>query len=62
MNDKKTETGHTTHTKVVKTNEIQGFTDNQSSYPTWMLIVGLILAFIILKTFIYIKDDKRHGK
>lgn len=30
--------------------------------PTWGIIIVLICALIILKTFIYIKDPKRHGK
>lgn len=30
--------------------------------PTWAVIGILILVFFVLKTFIYIKDDKRHGK
>lgn len=30
--------------------------------PTWFLLLVLIAAFFILKTFIYLKDDKRHGK
>jgi hypothetical protein len=36
--------------------------DAQSKLPTWSLIVILIVAFFILKSFIYLKDDKRHGK
>jgi len=34
----------------------------QLKLPTWSLLVILIGAFLILKTFIYLKDDKRHGK
>lgn len=34
----------------------------QFSMPTWGIIVTLIIAMVVLKTFIYIKDDKRHGK
>jgi flagellar biosynthesis/type III secretory pathway M-ring protein FliF/YscJ len=30
--------------------------------PTWALILALIVAFFILKGFIYISDQKRHGK
>ena len=30
--------------------------------PTWVLLVGLIISLIVLKSFIYIKDPKRHGK
>lgn len=35
---------------------------NQLSLPTWSLIVILIGAFFVLKGFIYLKDEKRHGK
>jgi hypothetical protein len=31
-------------------------------FPTWSLVVFLILTFFILKSFIYIKDGNRHGK
>ena len=34
----------------------------QSKLPTWSLVVILIAAFFVLKSFIYLKDDKRHGK
>ena len=30
--------------------------------PTWLLLLVLMVAFFILKYFIYLKDDKRHGK
>lgn len=36
--------------------------DRQVMAPTWLLIVLLIGAFFLLKYFIYLKDDKRHGK
>jgi hypothetical protein len=35
---------------------------NQLKFPTWALILILIAAFFILKYFIYIADEKRHGK
>lgn len=35
---------------------------DQSKVPTWGLLVVLVIAFFILKGFVYIKDDKRHGK
>ncbi|MCO4792958.1 MAG: hypothetical protein KC493_04560 [Bacteriovoracaceae bacterium] len=35
---------------------------DQPTFPTWGILVGLVIAFIILKSFVYIKDDKRHGK
>lgn len=31
-------------------------------FPTWSLLVILIVSFFILKSFIYISDKKRHGK
>ena len=30
--------------------------------PTWGILAFLVLCFFVLKSFIYIKDDKRHGK
>ncbi len=30
--------------------------------PTWLLLLVLIVAFVVLKYFIYVKDEKRHGK
>jgi hypothetical protein len=35
---------------------------DQMKLPTWGVIVVLIIAFFILKPFIYITDKKRHGK
>lgn len=35
---------------------------DQLKVPTWGLLVVLVIAFFILKGFVYIKDDKRHGK
>jgi hypothetical protein len=35
---------------------------NQLAMPTWFLLVFLIVCFFILKSFVYTKDDKRHGK
>jgi hypothetical protein len=32
-----------------------------AKFPTWSLIAILFVAFFILKSFIYIKDKKRHG-
>ncbi len=34
----------------------------QFMLPTWALLVILIVAFFILKYFIYLADEKRHGK
>ena len=35
---------------------------NQPKFPTWSLLVILVIAFAVLKSFIYISDEKRHGK
>lgn len=35
---------------------------NQLQFPTWALMLILIICFFILKSFIYISDKKRHGK
>ncbi len=35
---------------------------SQTMVPTWGLILFLMVFFVVLKLFIYIKDDKRHGK
>ncbi len=34
----------------------------QALFPTWALMLILIIAFFLLKSFIYISDKKRHGK
>ncbi len=36
--------------------------EEQMKLPTWALLLILIVAFFILKFFIYIADEKRHGK
>jgi hypothetical protein len=41
---------------------IQHPKENQLKLPTWGVMVILIIAFFILKPFIYISDKKRHGK
>lgn len=40
----------------------QSVKPQHAKFPTWSLIVVLIIGFFILKTFIYISDEKRHGK
>ena len=63
---------HNDHNKVTKevfTSETSIFTapnhnprKDQFKMPTWGLVSVLIVAFFILKTFIYITDEKRKGK
>lgn len=36
--------------------------NDQFKTPTWGLLIVLIIAFFVLKSFVYIKDEKRHGK
>ena len=43
-------------------NPVQYPAKDQLRFPTWALLVILIVAFFILKPFIYISDKKRHGK
>ena len=35
---------------------------DQPALPTWGILVVLVISFVLLKKFVYIKDDKRHGK
>ena len=34
----------------------------QYQLPSYALFIILVVSFVILKKFIYIKDKKRHGK
>tara|TARA_R100000656_G_scaffold112679_1_gene84901 strand:- start:168 stop:341 length:174 start_codon:yes stop_codon:yes gene_type:complete len=42
--------------------QFEGVQQDQFYMPTWALISVLIVGFFVLKSFIYIKDDKRHGR
>jgi len=42
--------------------EIKYPTADQPKFPTWSLLLILVVAFFILKSFIYISDKKRQGK
>ena len=35
---------------------------DQLMFPTWALLLILVVGFFIIKYFIYIADEKRHGK
>jgi hypothetical protein len=35
---------------------------DQFKLPTWGLMLILIAAFFVLKYFIYLADEKRHGR
>jgi hypothetical protein len=49
-------------TSVIVTPNVQRINNDQFKMPTWGLLVVLIISFLILKGFIYIKDEKRHGQ
>jgi len=55
--------GNQSHESSLKVNnQFEQIQAGQFYMPTWALLVTLIIAFFILKSFIYIKDQKRHGK
>jgi hypothetical protein len=58
---KKVEPENTTGSSIFSVNP-QTVKAEQFKMPTWGLISTLVVAFFILKFFIYIKDTKRHGK
>ena len=47
---------------TVSASPLESIEAKQASYETWWIIVFLVVALVVLKSFIYIKDDKRHGK
>lgn len=46
----------------IVTKDYEGIKTDQVKLPTYGVIIVLIIAFFVLKKFIYIKDDKRDGK
>lgn len=46
----------------IVTSDVKHVREDQFEMPTWGIIVTLVITFFILKSFIYIKDGKRHGK
>ncbi|MCB9094510.1 MAG: hypothetical protein H6621_05520 [Halobacteriovoraceae bacterium] len=47
---------------IFPNSDFQQVQSGQFRLPSWALMSVLIVAFFVLKKFIYIKDDKRHGK
>lgn len=47
---------------VANAGPLKPMTPDQYTFPYWGIPIVLIVVFVILKLFIYIKDDKRHGK
>jgi hypothetical protein len=52
----------TVKTSSIVNEKVQVPHSDQTTAPTWFVIVFLIFALIILKAFIYIKDDKKTRK
>jgi hypothetical protein len=42
--------------------EIEHVRPHSPKFETWHLIIVLIVFMVVLKSFAYIKDKKRHGK
>jgi len=47
---------------IIVTKDVQPIQKDQLKLPTWGALALLVIAFIVLKSLIYIKDKKRHGK
>jgi hypothetical protein len=62
MNETQPKTEKFQSESSIFSNPIQKPKANQAMFPTWFLIVFLFVCFFVLKIFIYISDEKRHGK
>ena len=52
-----------TKTSSIAYKDVKKPENDQFTLGTWTGVLPLlIIAFILLKVFVYIKDDKRHGK
>lgn len=60
MKDHSLESNH--HKLISPTQPLQDVEHGQLMIPTWFIIVFLVIVFVILKKFIYTKDEKKHGK
>ncbi|MCR9205970.1 MAG: hypothetical protein NXH75_15410 [Halobacteriovoraceae bacterium] len=49
-------------TSSVVDKNVQNIRNEQPAMSTWFLLVSLVVALVVLKAFIYIKDGDRHGK
>jgi hypothetical protein len=49
-------------TSSIVTDKVQLLKDGQYYLPTGAVLVTLVIALVVLKLFIYIKDPKRDGK
>jgi pilus assembly protein TadC len=51
-----------TQKSSIVTDDVYRLKEGQLYLPTWGVIVVLVISLVILKSFIYIKDQKRNGK
>lgn len=49
-------------TSIFPDDQVQLIQTDQARVPTWSVVLFLFVFFFVLKSFIYIKDKKRHGK
>lgn len=49
-------------TSSIVDKNVQSIRNDKPAMPTWFILCGLIVALVVLKAFIYIKDGDRHGK
>ena len=56
------ETTKTVKQSSVVDKNVEPIEKDQFVLPTVYALGALIVAFLVLKLFVYIKDDKRHGK
>ena len=49
-------------TSSIVVDSVQRPKPNQMQAPTWLILIVLVIALVVLKSFIYIKDGQRHGK
>ncbi len=55
--------GHLAETKnEISRQSLVYSSKNQVSLPTWVIVIFLIAVFILLKSFIYLADEKRKDK
>lgn len=53
---------NTRPTSIVASRPLEREKEDYLEMPTMVIIGVLVCVFFMLKFFIYIKDDKRHGK
>ena len=57
-----TEDGLVKTSSIFPNKEIEYVQKDSYMASTWQVIVVLVIVMVLLKTFIYIKDDKRNNK